>query len=105
MKNIIRVIPVRNGVFCRIGGEGPKGILPGKCGVLAKNKTEGINILKELYPADDYEIFDVNQDDNNRPFKPVDTTKLQIETNKAISVVLETTMAVNPESDTSNNLK
>ena len=87
MKNIIRVIPVKNGVFCRIGGEGPKGILPGKCGVLTKNKTEGINILKELYPEEDYEIIDVNQDDNHRPFKPV---------NKPVNITKSQITAINP---------
>lgn len=94
MKNIIRVIPLRNGVFARLGGGGTNGILPGKCGVLDANKTIAINKLKELYPADDYEIIDVNQEDHNRPFKPVNITKIQTETTKTtptpeISIVPE----------------
>lgn len=88
MKRIIRVIPVSNGVFARLGGDGPKGIQPGKCGALFPNKTDAINAIKERYPADEYEIIDVNEDRRERPFKPVNITKSQPETSKVVASVV-----------------
>ena len=54
IKQTIRVIPVRNGVWCRLGN--------GKAGVLAKDKRTGVETLKEFYPGD-YEIINVSQED------------------------------------------